>query len=74
MIVVFAVLGTGLGVEEVVTSNKFKGLCVEQSVLCPDKFPKVEIKQRTMAAILQTSVLAPHFAPRITSGDRYCLV
>jgi hypothetical protein len=29
---------------------------------------------RTMAAILHTSVLAPHFAPRITSGDRYCRV
>ena len=27
-----------------------------------------------MAAMLQTSVLAPHLAPRITSGDRYCLV
>lgn len=27
-----------------------------------------------MAAILQTSVLAPHLAPRMTSGDRYCLV
>lgn len=24
-----------------------------------------------MAAILQTSVLAPHFAPRMTSGERY---
>ena len=28
----------------------------------------------TIAAILQTSVLAPHFAPRMTSGERYCLV
>jgi len=27
-----------------------------------------------MAAMLHTSVLAPHFAPRITSGDRYCRV
>lgn len=27
-----------------------------------------------MAAMLQTSVLAPHFAPRMTSGDRYCRV
>lgn len=27
-----------------------------------------------MAAILHTSVLAPHFAPRMTSGDRYCRV
>ena len=25
----------------------------------------------TMAAILQTSVLAPHLEPRITSGERY---
>ena len=29
---------------------------------------------RTMAAILHTSVLAPHLAPSITSGDRYCRV
>lgn len=27
-----------------------------------------------MQAMLQTSVLAPHLAPRMTSGDRYCLV
>lgn len=33
-----------------------------------------EMELLTIAAILQTSVLAPHFAPRITSGDRYCLV
>ena len=25
----------------------------------------------TMAAMDQTSVLAPHFDPRMTSGDRY---
>lgn len=30
--------------------------------------------QLTMAAMLHTSVLAPHFEPSITSGDRYCLV
>lgn len=29
---------------------------------------------RTIAAMLQTSVLAPHLAPSMTSGDRYCLV
>lgn len=27
-----------------------------------------------MAAMLHTSVLAPHLAPKITSGDRYCRV
>ena len=27
-----------------------------------------------MHAILQTSVLAPHLAPRMTSGDLYCRV
>lgn len=27
-----------------------------------------------MEAMLHTSVLAPHLAPRMTSGDRYCLV
>lgn len=31
-------------------------------------------RPQTIAAILQTSVLAPHLEPRITSGDRYCLV
>lgn len=30
--------------------------------------------QHTIEAMLHTSVLAPHFAPRITSGERYCLV
>ena len=28
----------------------------------------------TIEAMLHTSVLAPHLAPRMTSGDRYCLV
>lgn len=28
----------------------------------------------TIAAMLQTSVLAPHFPPKITSGDLYCRV
>ena len=28
----------------------------------------------TIDAMLHTSVLAPHLAPRMTSGDRYCLV
>jgi hypothetical protein len=28
----------------------------------------------TIAAILHTSVLAPHLLPRMTSGDLYCLV
>lgn len=27
-----------------------------------------------MAAMLQTSVLAPHLLPRMTSGERYCRV
>lgn len=30
--------------------------------------------RRTMAAMLQMSVLAPHLAPRMTSGERYCRV
>lgn len=30
--------------------------------------------KHTMQAMLQISVLAPHFAPRITSGERYCRV
>lgn len=32
------------------------------------------MEQLTIAAMLQTSVLAPHFEPSITSGERYCLV
>ena len=32
------------------------------------------LRLRTIAAMLQTSVLAPHLAPRITSGERYCRV
>ena len=31
-------------------------------------------KRHTIAAILHTSVLAPHLAPSITSGERYCRV
>ena len=30
--------------------------------------------EHTIAAMLHMSVLAPHFAPRITSGERYCRV
>lgn len=70
VVVVFTVLGTRLWVEEIVARNKFKNL-----------FPLVFVAYRakglsklTMAAMLQTSVLAPHLAPRITSGERYCLV
>lgn len=33
-----------------------------------------ERERHTIAAILQTSVLAPHLAPRMTSGERYCRV
>jgi hypothetical protein len=32
------------------------------------------IQRLTIAAMLHTSVLAPHFAPSMTSGDLYCLV
>lgn len=38
MVVVFAVLGTGLRVEEVVAGNEFEGLCVAQSVMRPINF------------------------------------
>ena len=65
MVVVFAVFGAGLRVEEVVACDKFEDL---QS-LDFDIQKTAEI--HTMHAILHTSVLAPHFAPRITSGDRY---
>lgn len=68
MIVVFSVFGARLRVEKVVTSDEFENL--EQ--LDMHQSP---VKSRlTIAAMLQTSVLAPHLAPRITSGERYCLV
>lgn len=74
MVVVFAVLGAGLRVEEIITSNELKGLCDERSVIRQGKLVLIVVGSQTIAAILQTSVLAPHLDPKITSGDRYCLV
>jgi hypothetical protein len=67
VVVVLAVLGAGLRVEEVVARDQLEDL---------DSLATVErvCSARTMAAMLHTSVLAPHFAPSITSGDRYCRV
>jgi len=66
VIVVFAVLGAGLRIEEIVTCDQFEDLCKLYQLIA------VKILVRlTMQAMLQTSVLAPHFAPRMTSGDRY---
>ena len=74
MIVVFAVFGAGLWVEEVVTCDQFEYLEIGKLArLCMAK-SLVDQDRLTIAAILQTSVLAPHLAPRITSGDRYCRV
>lgn len=64
MVVVFAVFGAGLGVEQVVACDEFEDLYTLDMA-----FKGSDI--HTMHAILHTSVLAPHFAPRITSGDRY---
>lgn len=65
MVVVFAVFGAGLGVEQVVACDEFEDLYMLDMAF------KRRVNIRTMHAILHTSVLAPHFAPRITSGDRY---
>jgi hypothetical protein len=71
MIVVFAVFSAGLRVEEVVAGYEFKDLLIVRiNILLWRK----NREKSTIAAILHTSVLAPHFAPRITSGERYCLV
>jgi len=69
VVVVFAVFGAGLRVEEVVAGDEFEDLKKNQYI-----GPAKVSCTRTIAAILQTSVLAPHFAPNMTSGDLYCLV
>lgn len=66
VVVIFAVFGAGLRVEEVVSGDQFKDLISSVREATVDA--AVEL---TMHAMLQTSVLAPHFAPNITSGDRY---
>jgi hypothetical protein len=69
VIIVFAVFGAGLWVEEIVAGDELKDLDRWSEV------PQLETENGlTMAAILQISVLAPHLAPRMTSGERYCLV
>ena len=73
VVVVFAVLGAGLWVEEVVTCDQFEDLEIRESARHASQLALDQIRH-TIAAILQTSVLAPHLAPRITSGDRYCRV
>ena len=85
VVVVFAVFRAGLGIEEVVACYEFEdlgwGLLVcGFVVLVAGAFPRylmgggVEGIMHTIAAILHTSVLAPHFDPRMTSGERYCRV
>jgi len=72
VIVVLAVLGARLGIEEIVSGYELENLRRVRLVggwghLCGEH-------RLTIAAILQTSVLAPHLAPRMTSGERYCRV
>lgn len=69
VIIVLAVFRAGLRVEQVVACDEFKNLL--SLVLLQSKPSRRDL---TMQAILHTSVLAPHFAPRITSGERYCRV
>jgi hypothetical protein len=68
VVIVFAVFGAGLRIEEVVAGDEFEDL--KNQYIGPAKVSCI----RTIAAMLQTSVLAPHFAPNMTSGDLYCLV
>lgn len=70
MIVVFAILGTGLGIKEVVASDQFEDLGGGSAL----EEIRWDSGGDTIAAILQTSVLAPHLDPKMTSGDLYCLV
>jgi hypothetical protein len=78
VIVVLAVLRARLRIEQVITSNQLKDLQhTTWSVFTALQNTKVLEGAElvlTIAAMLQTSVLAPHFAPKITSGDRYCRV
>lgn len=69
VIIVFAIFGTRLWIKEIVASNEFENLR-----LISIAGERRRHLQHTMLAILQTSVLAPHLAPRMTSGDLYCLV
>ena len=69
MIIVFTVFGARLGIKEVVASDEFENLRMVNIL-----GRRMSHSQLTMLAILQTSVLAPHLAPRMTSGDLYCLV
>lgn len=68
MVVVFAVLCAGLWIEQVVAGYELEDLDLSEAI------PTNTGDVLTIAAILQTSVLAPHLAPRMTSGERYCLV
>lgn len=75
VVVVLAVLCTGLGIEEVVAGDELEYL--EERLGQGQGSGGTRDARRephTMAAMLQTSVLAPHLDPRITSGERYCLV
>lgn len=88
VVVVFAVFCARLWVEEVVASYELEDLdrsdlmmlellCGAMQRLCMynhEGLGKSNQLLRTIAAILHTSVLAPHLEPRMTSGDRYCRV
>jgi hypothetical protein len=65
VIIILAIFGAGLRIKEVIASNEFEDL------KSSDKISGEESEEVTIAAILQTSVLAPHLAPRMTSGERY---
>jgi hypothetical protein len=71
MIVIFAVFGARLWVEEIVSGDEFEDL---RGRVSGDRDRGGRFLRLTMHAILHTSVLAPHFAPKMTSGERYCLV
>jgi hypothetical protein len=76
VVVVLAVLCARLGVEKVVAGDELEGLGGRSvSWWVRKRVGEGERRKwgglRTMAAMLHTSVLAPHLAPRMTSGERY---
>lgn len=74
VIVIFAVFRAGLRVEQIVACDKLEYLQAYVLAMETQRDGLAKSQILTIAAILQTSVLAPHFAPSITSGDLYCLV
>jgi hypothetical protein len=81
MIVVLVVPSSGMGVEEIIAREELKELRRKarsaSSLPLPPSHPfpgENESEERTIADALQISTLVPHLAPKMASGERYCLV